>query len=227
MRVAPKLKLFKLSLCHLVAGAVLMLGAGSASAISLTPPPGSGLGQDDLSEIYCPCDQDPNPNVTRNLLTVREGFDRFSGAIPHEWGIYFADDPSFLIPLFTAEDVPTGGFNAAAVVDFDHGTVVDLDTLAVEFTFTPTLAKFGFYLRVDDRSAPILTYSQAALNGGVDTFGSFPSLTNPNFRVVAFEIDGHILSIESVMGACAVPEPSVVWLVGGGLTLLAARRRSA
>lgn len=223
MRVASKLKLFQL---YLAAGA-LLLGASSASAISLTPPPGSGLGPDDLSEIYCPCDQDPNPQVTRNVMTVREGFDRFSGATPHEWGIYFADDPSTLIPLFTAADAPTGGINASAVVDFQAGTVVDLETLTIEFTFAPNLGHFGFYLRVESGGPVLLTYSQASLNGGADTFGSFPSTTNPNFRVVAFEVNGLVLSIESVNGACAVPEPSVVWLVGGGLLLLTQRRRAA
>lgn len=221
------LKRFQLSLCHLVAGAVLLLGAGSASALSITPPPNSGLGQDDLSEIYCPCDQDPNPIVTRNLLTVREGFDGVAGSIPHEWGIYFADDPTTLIPLFTADDAPSGGVNAAAQVDFDAGTVTDLDSLSIEFTFEARLAKFGFYLRIDDRSAPVLTYSQPVLNGGTDTFASFPSLTHPNFRVVAFEIGGRVLSIESVQGACPVPEPGVIWLVGGGIALLATRRRNA
>ena len=226
MRVAPILKLSKLCLCHLVASTILLLGSGSASAISISPPPGSGLGPDDLTEIYCPCDQDPNPHITRNILTAREGFDAVSGAIPHEWGIYFADDPAHLIPLFTAPDAPSP-LNAAAAVDFDHGTVTDLDTLVVEFTFDPRLAKFGFYVRIDDRNGPVLTYSQATLNGGTDTFGSFPSLTNPNFRAVAFEVGGRVLSIETVMGACAVPEPSVVWMVGGGLSLLAARRRSA
>lgn len=204
----------------------LLLIASSASAISIAPPPGSGLGQDDGSEIYCPCDQDPNPTVTRNIMTVREGFDGLSATTPHEWGIYFADDPSTLIPIFTETEAAAGGVNASAAVDFDNGHVIDLDSLEVDFTFTPTLAKFGFYLRIGTTSGPVLTYSQAALNGGTDTFASFPSLASPNFRVVAFEIDGRVLALESVQGACVVPEPSMALLLGGGLAMLAARRRS-
>lgn len=204
----------------------LLLTASSASAISVTPPPGSGLGPDDGSDIYCPCDQDPNPTVTRNVMTVREGFDALSATTPHEWGIYFADDPQTLIPIFSEVEAAAGGVNAAAAVDFDNGQVIDLDTLEVDFTFTPTLAKFGFYLRIGTQSGPVLTYSQAVLNGGTDTFGSFPSLSSPNFRVVAFEVDGRVLALESVQGACAVPEPSIALLLGGGLAMLAARRRS-
>jgi hypothetical protein len=223
--VAPERKLFQL--CRFAAVAVLLLGAGTASAISFVPNPGRGLGPDDLSEIYCPCDRNPNPLFTERVMTVRESFDAFAGVIPHEWGIYFADDPSTLIPLLTASDTPTGGVNAAAAVDFEAGTVTDLETLTVEYSFTPNLGHFGFYLRVQNDDAVLLTYSQAALNGGADTFGSFPSLTSPYLRLVAFEVDGALLSIESVHGACAVPEPSVVWLVGGGLALLANRRRAA
>jgi hypothetical protein len=205
----------------------LLLSAASASAISITPPPGSGLGPDDGSEIYCTCDQDPNPLVERHVMTVREGFDAFSATTPHEWGFYFVDDPSTLIPIFTASEVPVGGLNPSARVDFDLGTVQDLDTLEIEYSFAPQLGKIGFYIRVDLGREPILSYSQAALNGGVDTFGSFPSTTSELLRVVAFEIDGRVLSLETVHGVCnVIPEPSVALLLGGGLVLLASRRRS-
>jgi len=207
---------------------VLLLGASTASAISITPAPGSGLGPDDGTEIYCPCDQDPNPHITRDVVTVREGYDLISSRIPHEWGFYFADDPSTLYPIFRANETPVGNLNPRAAIDFDHGTVVDLDDFGIETTFTPRLAKFGFYIKLDHQGDPeILSYSQHDLNpGDADTYGSFPSLTQANFRVVAFEIEQRILSLETVNGACnVVPEPSVALLLGGGLAMLATRRR--
>jgi hypothetical protein len=221
--VAPLLRPFLLPLCHLAAIAALLLGAGTASAISLTPPPGSGLGQDDGGEIFCPCDLDPNPSINRHVLTIREAFDGVNGTVPHEWGIYFASDPSQLIPVFTVEDGGPG--KPVAQVDFDNGTVTDLDTMVIEFTFDPQVAHFGIYLKIEPPAGPAtLLYSQAALNGGVDAFGSFPTLTNNAYRVVAFEIRGQILALEAVVGACYVPEPSVAFLLGGGLLLLGTRR---
>lgn len=226
MRVAA-LRSLPLHLCQLAFGAALLLSAGAASAISITPAPGSSLGQDDGADIFCPCDLDPNPIVNRHVVTVRESYDGVSSVVPHEWGIYFASDPGTLIPVFTAADGGPG--KPAAEIDFDNGIVTDLDTMLVEFTFDPQLAKFGFYLKIDPAGGPsTLTYSQAALNGGLDTFGSFPSLTNPAYRVVAFEVNGQIASIEAAAGVCApaVPEPSVALLLGGGLVALARRRRA-
>lgn len=215
------LPLFRRALCL-----GLLLGATSASALSITPPPGSPLLPDDGSEAYCPCDQDPNPLVTRNVVLLREGYDPISASIPHEWGIYFLEDPDTLIPVFTSEDTPAPGpLNPRAAIDFNNGRVVDLDTMTVEYSFTPTLCCFGFYLKIEGQD-PVLTYSQATLNdGGVDTFASFPHMTQANFRVVAFEIDEQVLSIDTVNGACVIPEPSVALLVGSGLALMAGRRR--
>jgi hypothetical protein len=73
------------------------------------------------------------------------------------------------------------------VIDFDNGNVVDLEALSVEATFAPSLGEFGFYLSISFPSNPLLVYSDPALNGGVDTWASFPFLANPLFRQVAFE----------------------------------------
>jgi hypothetical protein len=226
VRVASLLRPSQTPIVQLALGIALLMSATSASAISIHPPAGSGLGQDDDTEIYCPCDLDPNPTVNRHIATIREAFDGIATAVPHEWGIYFADDPTHLIPVFTAED--HGPSKPVATVDFDNGIVTDVDSLTVEFTFDPRVAHYGFYLKVEVPSGPpILTYSQAALNGGVDTFGSFPTLGNSAYRVVAFEVNGAIVALEAVAGACpVVPEPSVALLLGGGLALLSKRRRS-
>jgi hypothetical protein len=216
----------RVALLRSLLGAALLLGATSASAISIHPAPGSGLAEDDGGEIFCPCDLDPNPTVNRHIATIREAFDGIAATTPHEWGIYFADDPTKLIPVFTAEDHGPG--KPVATIDFDNGIVTDVDALTVEFTFDPRVAHYGFYVKVELPSGPpILSYSQAALNGGIDTFGSFPTITNSAYRVVAFEVNGAVLAFEAVAGACpVVPEPSVALLFGGGLALLGIRRRS-
>lgn len=224
MRVALLLP-FRSAL-QLVLAAGLLLCAGTASAISISPAPGSGLGQDDQADIFCPCDLDPNPTVNHHIVTVRESYDGIAAAIPHEWGIYFASDPGTLIPVFTAAD--SGPGREGATIDFDNGIVTDLETLLVEFTFAPQIAKFGFYLRIDPANGGgVLTFSQAALNGGLDTFGSFPSLANPAYRVVAFEVNSRIAAIEAAAGVCvpAVPEPVTAAMLAGGLVVLASRRR--
>jgi hypothetical protein len=95
--------------------------------------------------------------------------------------------------------------------------VVDLDALALEASFAPSLADFGFYLSVDAPSGPLLSYSQAALNRGADTFASFRFLPNPLFGLVAFQVGGQLYSLGVVDGALRG---------GGGLGWTAARRRS-
>ncbi len=227
MRVASALQPFRLPLFQLLSSAMLLLIGGSASAISFAPPLGSSFGPDDGSEIYCACDRNPNPSITYRVMKVAEGIDGVADSTPHQWGIYFIDDPDTLIPIFSETDVP-GPDKTQAAVDFDAGTVTDLDSLQVEFNFAPTLRHFGFYLRIDDGAEPVLLYSQASLDSGPDPFGSFPSQESALLHMVVFEVDGRVLSLELVDGACTVvPEPSVAVLLGAGIALLGARRRSA
>ena len=197
--------------------------AGSAGAASIiggsTGNP--ALGPDDGSEIYFP---NLNPNYDRHIVLVKEAFDPVLAATPHSWGFYFAGDTSNRYPVFSTSD--QGPPEQQAVIDFDNGQVVDLDALAVDATFTPSLADFGFYLEIQYPGGTVLTFSQAAENpGGVDTYASFPFLANPLFRVVAFEINEQIFALEIIDGAVPVPEPSVLMLVGGGLALVGGRRR--
>lgn len=196
--------------------------ASSAGATIIDGSTGNpALGPDDGSEIYFP---NLNPNYNRHIVLVTEAFDPVLAAIPHSWGFYFAGDTSNRYPVFTTSD--QGPPKQQAVIDFDNGQVVDLDALAVDATFTPSLADFGFYLEIQYPSGTLITFSQAAENpGGVDTYAAFPFLANPLFRVVAFEINEQVFALEIIDGAVPVPEPSVLMLVGGGLALVAGRRR--
>lgn len=213
---------------NLVAAAIgltLLCASGAAGAASIIGggPPGPGLGGDDLSELFYP---NLNPNYDRHIVLVRETFDAVPTSIPHEWGFYFASDPSTLYPIFSSSDA--GPPEQLAVIDFDNGQVVDLDALAVDATFTPSLGAFGFYLQIEfNQGSPVLVYSEAALNpGGVDTFASFPFLANPLFRQVAFEVREQIYALEVIDGAIPIPEPTTALLIGAGVAFVAARRRA-
>ena len=204
---------------------VLLLVAGAAGATSIIGggPPGPGLGGDDGAESFF---ANLNPNYDRHIVLVRETFDPIVGSIPHEWGFYFTSDPSTRYPVFTTSDAAPP--EQVAVIDFDNGQVVDLDHLAVDAAFTPSLAQFGFYLSIEfNPGHPMLVYSQPELNdGGIDTFASFPFLANPLFRQVAFEVREQIYALEVVDGAVPVPEPVTAALLAGGLAVLASRRRA-
>jgi PEP-CTERM motif-containing protein len=207
-----------------IAIAAIVLGVASTSGATIIGggPPGPGLGGDDGSEIYV---ANLNPNFNRHIVLVKEAFDALPGSISHEWGMYFASDPSTLYPVLTTGD--SGPPEQQAVIDFDNGQIVDLDSLSIESTFTPSLDPFGFYIKVEfNPGSPVIAFSQAALNpGGVDWYASFPFLAQPLFREVAFEVREQLYSLEIVDGALNTPEPTTLLLVGGGIALLAARRR--
>ena len=205
--------------------AAIVLGVASSSGAGIIGggPPGPGLGGDDFSELYLP---NLNPVFNRHIVLVKEAFDAIPGSISHEWGIYFASDPSTLLPVLKTADA--GPPEQQAVVDFDNGQIVDLDTLAIEATFAPSLDPFGFYVKVEfNPGSPVIAYSQAALNpGGLDWYASFPFLGNPLFREVAFEVRDQLYSLEIVDGALNVPEPATLAMLAGGIALLASRRRA-
>jgi hypothetical protein len=206
-----------------LASTLALASAPSTASIIGGGPPGPGLGGDDLAESFFP---NLNPNFDRHIVLIRETFDAIPDSISHEWGFYFTADPNTLYRIFSTSDA--GPPEQVAVIDFDNGEVVDLDSLSVDATFTPSLGSFGFYLSVAfNENAPVLVRSEAALNdGGIDSFASFPYLANPLFRMVAFEVREQIYSFEVVDGAIPVPEPTTALLLAGGLAWLASRRRS-
>jgi hypothetical protein len=217
VRTTPLLRASLRSLAF-VAALGLATSAGATLIGGSTGNP--NLGPDDGSEVYVP---NLNPVFNRHIVLVKELFDPVLAAFPHSWGFYFAGDTSNLYPIFTASD--QGPPQQQSVIDFDNGKVVDLDSLAVESSFTPSLGDFGFYLRVQFPAGTLTTFSQASENGGVDTFASFPYLPNPLFRLVAFEVNEQLFSLEIIDGAVPVPEPSVLLMVGGGLVLMLSGRR--
>jgi hypothetical protein len=207
---------------RIAAVVALLATTGSAGAASIIGggPPGPGLGGDDFAETFIP---NLNPNFNQHIVLVRETFDPVLSSIPHEWGFYFTSDSTTLYPIFTTSDQAPP--EQLAVVDFDNGRVVDLDALAIDATFAPSLGEFGFYLSISFPNSPLLTFSQPILNGGTDTFASFPFLANPLFRQVAFEVNEQIYALQVIDGAIPVPEPMTAALLAGGLALIAARRR--
>jgi hypothetical protein len=203
--------------------ASLALAAPSGAGLIGGGPPNPGLGGDDGTELYL---ANLNPVFNQHIVLVKEAFDGVLSTVPHEWGFYFASDPTTLYPVLTATD--QGPPEQAAVIDFDNGRVVDLDSLSIESTFTPSLDAFGFYLEIElNPGSPVRLFSEAALNdGGIDSFASFPFLANPLFRMVAFEAREQLYSLEIVDGAIPVPEPTTIALLAGGVAILAARRRA-
>ena len=211
------------ALCSLAASSALLalvVAAPAHATLIGGPGPFPGLDPDDGTELFVP---NLNPIQLQHVVRVKEAADTIPGVIDHEWGIYFANDPGTLIPVFTTGD---SGANQQAVISFNSGQVVDLDGLTVEGGFGPSLGAFGFYLNLHPVGAPeILRYSEPSLNpGGVDAVATFPFQANPTFYFVGFEIDDKIFSLEIVDGVVPVPEPGVAGLLGGGLAVLAGGR---
>ena len=139
-------------------------------------------------------------------------------------GIYFADDPGTLIPIFDETD--DAGAQEVGI-HFDNGIIYDRDEGGViETVFAPTLNAFGFYLSIDydDPTPDLLIYTDPILNpGGVDFAGTFPTLDNGTIYLIAFEVDDRVLALQLVDSV--VPEPSTAVLLLGGLLFAGAVRR--
>ena len=147
-----------------------------------------------------------------------------------EFGFYYANDASTLIPIFSADDttpVPiTNG--QQALVDFSLGRVFDIDSGESD-AFTPMGDTYiGFYLK--DPTITGTLFTQAILNSGEQDFsGAFPFIVDSNVIAIAFGTPSTgFLSIHSIQPLAAVPIPGAagLWLLGmAGLALF--RRRLA
>lgn len=188
-----------------------------------------GFGADDGTELWVP----------EPLGFAIELFDL--GGVPGDsllstFGFYYAATPANLIPIFSAtdQDLSASADPQIALVNFISGEVVDFDDGVLEATFTPAAGPIGFfYVLVIDPSNPftVVFYTQPGLNtlpAGVDTFGTFRSLTDPAVYRIGAEIDGGALTLNVVGGINPVPEPtSGVLFMAGGLVVAFTLRKTA
>jgi len=180
--------------------------AAPASAVIIVPP---GFGPDDGTELFLPSD---------GSIVVQ--FENLGD--PSTFGFYFAgtdlSDPASLVPIFGPEDMGPG---QTAGIDFDLGIVVDLDAGVLQSTFSGH-GPIGFFWL-----SPVATlFTEAALQGGIDVAGTFPSLVADSEYVVAFEIPGGpTVAYEFISGIRPLPEPTSLLLLGVGLLALTSRAR--
>jgi hypothetical protein len=151
-----------------------------------------------------------------------------------EFGFYFSDDPSTLIPIFRADDDYLAG-TQRALVDFITGEVIDRDPgeqAVVQELFDISAATIGFYMVPSGLGIPLFT--QAILNplGGEDFAGEFPEFGFPDSFLIGFAIpqgnEDLQLGYYLVDPIAPVPLPGAagLWLLGlAGMALF--RRRIA
>jgi len=218
------------TLLAVIFGLMLPTGAG---AVIINPDPGN-FGPDDGSTSFTPQAQMFALEAFDALTTINAGFQIY-------FGFYRVADPAgtatiIFDPLDQAAAIP----DQTAFVDFISGSVLDLDGGASsQSTFVAGLGDIGFGFAID--SLGLVYATDPALNGGIDFFASFPSLTNPLDYMLGVEIpDGngglvtvYLATVSGVTGSSStVPEPSTLMLllagslVGGGIQLCRKQKRS-
>lgn len=216
---------FKFITGSIVGVSLLFSLAAQATIISPTPE----YGADDGSELFT--------NTFDNGFAV-EIFDfaeSFTDGL--EFGFYFANNVTGLIPIFDTADSSSTTLNSA-IIDFTTGVILDNDTQTIQSLFSGT-GDFGFYLGFYDANGAIdnLVYSQAALNpGGLDFAGTLPSMITPSGYLIGFEAgdssaNGQLLYLGSIFGltptsAVAVSAPLTFLLLLCGMSLVLVRRKA-
>ena len=189
-----------------------------------------GFSADDGTELWI-----PEPDVFAvELFDVGVP----STTVLSAFGFYFADDPSVVIPIFSMADQDLGGGDQLAVVDFVAGTVLDVDesiaagTEVFEASFTPVAGPLGFFYvlqSTDPNNAfEVALFTQSALNGGVDYFGTFRSMSAPDEYLIGADGAGVDLMLNFIGGISPIPEPvSGVLFAAGGLVVALTLRKTA
>jgi hypothetical protein len=197
---------------------VVVFWTSTATATLVNPLPGS-FGPDDGSQIFL-----PNSNVfTAEILDVPGSF-TVSG-----FGFFFVSDPGTLVPIFGPED-QGAAFSQLALVDFSLGQVFDLDTPALQSTFTGGGPIGFFFSFVPPGGTPLTLFSIPGLNdAGRDAVATFPSLTFPMTYLIGFEAppppEGVPLAFEIASGIEPVGEPGAVILLALGMGVIARFRK--
>lgn len=193
----------KLIVSIVLLSACLLCGSQTASATTFVNPDPSRFANDDGKELFAP---------SQALFSIK-AYDLLNNlGYQTTFGFFFEAAPNTLIPIFTSEDVGTGH---RAMVDFGAGKIIDLDQEIVRNNAFSGSGNVGFYLNL----APLdLTlYSVANLNHGLDTVATYPIWGMQSAYLLEFAVPDHVLSLEIVDFANAVPEPSSILLVACGL----------
>lgn len=154
-------------------------------------------------------------NAGGQVLSV-ELFDLAGTILPAgtDFGFYFRGAAGTQVSIFDALDQASP--EQKALIDFDNGTVIDVDGNVLQQLFTPNHSDpIGFFMHTDALGT---LFSDASLNaGGLDVFGAFESLTLPNRFYTLFVGNGpqgfFPLQIALTGEISAVPSPSVLSLL--------------
>jgi hypothetical protein len=175
---------------------------------TIANPDPTTWGNDDGSELWKP-----------NELVFKASIYDYLGSLgfPSVSGFYFEPFPNELIQIFGTEDQPP---SQNAAISFNDGIVVDLDTNEVQSNFVDHGTNIGFFFgfQTDPNIVPVFFFTQSSLNGQFgDRVSTFPSLSDPNTYLLAFDWDGTPIEMEVISGLTPVPEPSTWMLIGAGL----------
>jgi hypothetical protein len=183
----------------------------SAEATIINPDP-TTWGADDGAELFTP---------RTNVWSFEYYDSRSSNLFGSEFGFYFADDPTTLIPIFQFLDQGTLPYSQRAYINFDYGIVRDQDDSSIQNFFTPSSSDIGFYLSIPTFNAGSLVttttiYTESSRNAGLDLAATFPKLANPSTYMIGFEnTDGTTLAFEKVNHL--IPEPPSLSLLLMGM----------
>lgn len=198
---------------HLFATLVAITFVGSAVSAPLPNPAPADFADDiDGSGYFKPVG---DGSLALELFDLGDGVASF--------GFFARGAPNTRIPIFEAADT-TG---SSAIVDFVNGFVYDVEDSAIQSLFAAPITEIGFYLDLDSLG---ILFSDPGLNlGGADVMGAYPALAAPDsFSLMFMGVDGTVYGWEYLTGlqASVIPVPGSVALLGLGMLLLAARRRS-